>query len=84
MTLYDVALWRYWPSPSPHYVEDVPATSPLEAIALVMFAYNLERVDRVAVRPFRGEPVLRYWSACLVNGDLQVGDVVSMPPPVGL
>ncbi len=84
MTLYDVALWFYWPSPSPEYVEEVSASTPLEAVALVMFAYDLECVARIAVRPVGGEPVLRYWSAHIVNGELRVGGMVHMPPPVGL
>jgi hypothetical protein len=50
MNSYDVALWRWWPSPMPDVVEVVQAFSPRSAVYDLMERSRLRVVARVAVR----------------------------------
>ena len=49
-SMYDVALWLSWPSECPEYVEDVQASSPLEAVWRLMQEHQLVMVAKAAVQ----------------------------------
>jgi len=50
MQVYDVALWRWWPSLFPEYVGHVEATGSYAALVYFMEEVRIEKVAYAAVR----------------------------------
>src|SRR5438105_698159 len=66
MKHYEVALWHYWPSLWPDYIEVVIALSARLAVYEVMQQYSLHYVEKVAVveiveRPGALDSPIRCW-----------------------
>ena len=63
-TVFDVALWRWWPSLFPAYMAYVAAPNAFSAVALLMRVHGVQRVARAAADAVDGS--LRY-RACGVR-----------------
>ena len=62
---YDVALWKWWPSLGPDYVEDVQAPDALSAIYTLMRLRRLDEVAHAAARVV-GRPGIERWDYLLL------------------
>ena len=56
MNKYDVALWRYWPSMFPEWVEEIEEFSPQSAMYAAMRLHGLRFVQKAAVGPCKTGP----------------------------
>jgi len=71
---YDVALWRWWPSLFPTFVDTVYAPTSQQAVLSLMERENKKRVARAAVQSADGsiERWLHVDSELLLEGDVCV------------
>ena len=67
-TLFDVALWRWWPSLFPAYTAYVAAPNAFSAVALLMRIHGVQRVARAAADAVDGS--LRYRACGVMCGGM--------------
>jgi hypothetical protein len=56
MNSYEVALWRYWPSMFPEWIEDIEDFSPQSAMYAAMRLHGLRFVQKAAVGQIKTGP----------------------------
>ncbi len=67
-TVFDVALWRWWPSLFPAYTAYVAAPNAFSAVAFLMRVHGVQRVARAAADAVDGS--LRYRACGVMLGGM--------------
>ena len=66
--MFDVALWRWWPSLFPAYTAYVVAPNAFSAVAFLMRIHGVQRVARAAADAVDGS--LRYRACGVMRGGM--------------